>query len=112
LFVFNEIWYNERSQCGDVHIVLKGNPIQLFFKELRPQEVAFSLKNTLSLQLLLNPLDVFDKTWYKERSHCVDVQIVRGTLSNFFQGVMVPGLSIFFEKYFVFSTLPEPFGGF
>jgi hypothetical protein len=30
----------------------------------------------------------------------------------FFQGVLVPGLSIFFEKYFVFSTPPEPFGGF
>jgi hypothetical protein len=25
---------------------------------------------------------------------------------------MAPGVSIFFEKYFVFSTPPEPFGDF
>jgi hypothetical protein len=55
--------------------------------------LAFSLKNTL--QLLLKPLGDFDENWYKERSHCVDVHIVRGTLSNSFQGVMAPGLSIF-----------------
>jgi hypothetical protein len=28
------------------------------------------------------------------------------------QGVTAPGLSIFFEKYFVFATPPNPFGDF
>jgi hypothetical protein len=26
----------------------------------------------------------FDETWCKERSHCVDVHIVRGALFNYF----------------------------
>jgi hypothetical protein len=47
-------------------------------------DLTFSLKNTLSFQLLLNPLEDFDETWYKERSHHVDVYIVRGAQSNFF----------------------------
>jgi hypothetical protein len=91
----------------------KRNRIQSFYKELRPLDLAFSLKNTLSFQLLLNPLGDFDETWYKETSHSVDEHNVRGTLSKFFfQGVIAAGLSIFFEKYIVFSTPPEVFRGF
>jgi hypothetical protein len=37
----------------------------------------------LSLQLLLNPLGDFDETWYKQRSHYLDVHIVRLVLSNY-----------------------------
>jgi hypothetical protein len=77
----------------------KRNPVQSFLKELRPLDLAFSLKNTLSLQLLLNTLDDFDETWYKERSHCVDVHIVREALSNYFPRVTVPRLNLFSEKY-------------
>jgi hypothetical protein len=44
-----------------------------------------SVPLTLSLQLLLNPLRDFDETWYKERSHGVDVHILRGPLSYYFQ---------------------------
>jgi hypothetical protein len=32
-------------------------------------------------------------------------------MSNYFQGVSAPGLSIFFEIFFVFATLPIPFWG-
>jgi hypothetical protein len=46
-----------------------------------------------SSQLLLNPLGDFNENWYKEGSHCVDVHIIRGTLSNYFKGVTAPGLS-------------------
>jgi hypothetical protein len=53
----------------------------------------------------------FDETWYKERSHCGDVHIVRGPLSNYFSRSCIPGFSMFFEKYFVFVTPPKPFGG-
>jgi hypothetical protein len=58
----------------------KGSPVQLFFKMLQTLDLAF----TLSLQFLLKSLEDFDETWYKERSHCVDVYIVRGILSNHF----------------------------
>ena len=44
-----------------------------------------SVPLTLSLQLLLNPLRDFDETWYKGRSHYVDVHIVKGPLSYYFQ---------------------------
>jgi hypothetical protein len=47
---------------------------------------------------------------YKERSHCVDVHIVRGVLSNSnFKGVTAPGLNFFFEKYLVSATLAKFF---
>ena len=64
----------------------KGTPVLLLPKELQPLDLAFSVKSTLSLQLLLNSLGDFDETWYKERSHCVDVHIIRGPLSNYFSG--------------------------
>jgi hypothetical protein len=70
------------------------------------------MKKLLSSQLLLNPSGDFDETWYKERSHCVDVHIIRGALSNIFKGVTAPGLVFLFEKYFVFATHPESFGKF
>jgi hypothetical protein len=40
------------------------------------------LKNILSSQVLLNLLGDFNETWYKERSHYVDMHIIRGGLSN------------------------------
>jgi hypothetical protein len=58
--------------------------MQLFVKELGPMDLAFSLKNTLSSQLLLNPVEDFDETWYKKRLHCADMHIIMGALSNFF----------------------------
>jgi hypothetical protein len=61
-----------------------------------------------SSQTLLNLLADFDETCDKEKSHCVDVHIIRGALSNYFPR----SYSIFFEKYFVFTTTPKPFGGF
>ena len=64
----------------------KGTLVLLLSKELWPLDLAFSLKSTLSLQLLLNPLGDFYETWYKKRSHCVDVHIIRGPLSNYFSG--------------------------
>jgi hypothetical protein len=48
------------------HAYYKGSPVQLFFKDLRPVDLAVSLKNILSSQLFGD----FDETWYKERSHC------------------------------------------
>jgi hypothetical protein len=35
---------------------------------------------TLSSQLLLNPLGDYDETWYKERSYCVDVHVLKRAL--------------------------------
>jgi hypothetical protein len=66
---FDEIWYNERSQCGEVHIVRGGGvgAGQLFFKELLPLDVAFSLKSTSSSQLFLYPFGDFDETWYRKK---------------------------------------------
>jgi hypothetical protein len=61
----------------------KGSTFQLFLKELRPLTCLFFF--FLSLHLLLNPLGDFDETWYQERSHYVDVHIVRVALSNFFK---------------------------
>ena len=58
----------------------KGTLVLLLSKELWPLHLAFSLNSTLSLQLLLNPLGDFYETSYKERSHCVDVHIIRGPL--------------------------------
>jgi hypothetical protein len=62
----------------------KGSPVQLFLKDVQPLDLALFLKNTLSLLLLRNPSGDFDETWYEERSHCVDVHIVKGTLFNCF----------------------------
>jgi hypothetical protein len=53
-------------------------------------ELAFSLKNTLSLQLLLNPLGNFNETWYKERSYCKNVHILSEALSNYFSRIYGP----------------------
>jgi hypothetical protein len=50
----------------------------------------------------------FDETLYKGRSHCEDVHIS----PIIFQGIMAPGLNIFFLKFFVFATPPKPFKGF
>jgi hypothetical protein len=88
-----------RSHCGDVHIV-KESPVLsfLFLKELQPLDLPFSLKNTLSMQLLLNPLGDFDETWNKERSHCVDVHIVKGALSNYFSRSYGSWTWVFFLK--------------
>jgi hypothetical protein len=57
---FDETWYKERSQCGDVHIV---------------REV---LSNYFSMSY--GPWKDFDEAWYKERSQCGDVHFVRGAL--------------------------------
>ena len=56
----------------------------MFLKELGPFDLGFSMQNTLSSQLLLNPWEDFDETWYKERSQFGDVHIVRGVLSDIF----------------------------
>jgi hypothetical protein len=85
-------------------------PVQSLLKELWPLEVAFSLKNTF-LQFLLNPFGDFDETWYKERSHCVDVHIIREALSNSFVGDTTPGPSIFFETLSL-QLLLNPLGDF
>jgi hypothetical protein len=58
------------------------------------------------------PFGNVDETWYKERSHYVDMHIVREALSSYFSSITAPGLSYFFEKYFVFATPPKFFGGF
>jgi hypothetical protein len=58
--VSDESSYKERSHCVDVHIV-RGALSNYFLKDLRPLDLAFSLKNTLSSQLLLNPLEVIMK---------------------------------------------------
>jgi hypothetical protein len=55
------------------------------------------------LQLLLNPFRDFDGTWYKGRSNCGEVHIVREPCPINFQGVMPPELSILKKKYFVFA---------
>jgi hypothetical protein len=54
----------------------------------------------------------FDETWYKGRSHYVDVHIIRATLSNYFSSSYGPWTQHFFEKYTVFATPPKPFEGF
>jgi hypothetical protein len=42
-----------------------------------------------------------------KKDHIVEMCIitVRGALSNYFQGVTAPGLSYFFEKYFIFALM-------
>jgi hypothetical protein len=40
------------------------------------------------------------------------VHIIREACPIIFKGVTAPGLSFFFEKYFVFATHPKTFGGF
>jgi hypothetical protein len=55
---------------------------------------------------------VGDEIWYKERSHYVDVHIVRGPCPIIFQGVMAPGFCISLENTFVFVTPPKPIWGF
>jgi hypothetical protein len=57
---FDETWYKERLHHVDVHII-RGT-ISNFFKEVWLLDFAFSLKNTLSSQLLLNPLGDFNET--------------------------------------------------
>ena len=47
-------------------------------------DLGFSMQNTLSSQLLLNPWGDLNETWYKERSQCGDFHIARGVLSNVF----------------------------
>ena len=85
---FEGFWWNlvqrKTTLCRCAYY--KGTPVPSLSKELQPLDLAFSVKSTLSLQLLLNPLGDFDETWYKERSHCVDVHIIRGPLSNYFSG--------------------------
>jgi hypothetical protein len=105
------IWQNMNSMCH-VSIIttrcnskVKGNMYVFLFLKcwliIRPHlkmwayyaiplssvrlSICPSVPLTLSLQLLLNPLRDFDETWYKERSHCVDVHIIRGPLSHHFQ---------------------------
>ena len=58
---FDETWYKERSQCGDVHIA-RGVLSDVFLKELGPLDLGFSMQNTLSSQLLLNPWGNFNET--------------------------------------------------
>jgi hypothetical protein len=41
------------------------------------------LLSVCPFNFVLNLLGDFNETWYKERSHCVDVHIIRGPLSNF-----------------------------
>jgi hypothetical protein len=54
----------------------------------------------------------FDETGSK-KGHDVEMCILYGlSCPIIFQGVSAPGLSISFEKYFVFTILPKPFGGF
>jgi hypothetical protein len=58
----------------------KGSPVQSFSKELKRLDLAFSLKNTLFLQVLLNPLGDFNETWYKEGQNFVDVHDIKRAL--------------------------------
>jgi hypothetical protein len=82
-----------------------------FLKEFRSLDLAFSLKNTLSSQLLLKHLGILMRLGIR-KNQCVNVHIVMGALSNFFSRISAPGLNIFFEKYIVFATPPQPFGRF
>ena len=125
---FDKTWYVQRMSTTCRCVYSKGNPVQLFLKELWPLDLTFSWKNTLS-SLLLNLLrdfdkgrskcegsilqreycyhcfnelwprvkkacgrimyrwrcPVFNKIWKKVRSQCVDVHIVKGTLSIYFK---------------------------
>ena len=40
------------------------------------------------------PLGDLDETWYKERSQCGDVHIVRGVLSDIFESARVASYSL------------------
>jgi hypothetical protein len=64
--------------------ILLGEPFPIIFQGVMAPGLGYVLLNTLSLQLLLNPIDEFDGTWYKERLHCIDVHIIRGALSNYY----------------------------
>jgi hypothetical protein len=61
----------------------KGSPVQLFFKELQPLDLAFSMKNTLSSQFILNPLEDFHETSQKEKTQWGGMHIVREDLIIF-----------------------------
>ena len=84
--LFGKFWWNlvyrKITLCRRAYD--KKSLVQLFFKELRPLDFAFSSNYTLSLQLLLNSLGDFDETWYKERSHYIDVHNMREALSIYF----------------------------
>jgi hypothetical protein len=53
LQLLDETWYKERSHCVDMNIIM-GALSNYFFNELHPLDLAFSFKNTLSSQFLLN----------------------------------------------------------
>jgi hypothetical protein len=75
--------------CTNVHVVREALSNFFFYEIPVPHALAL---NTISSQLLLNPMGDFDETWYKERSHCVDVHIVRRARLIIFQRVVAPGL--------------------
>jgi hypothetical protein len=72
-----------------------------------------SWKNTLSSQLLLNSLGYFDETWYKKRSHCVDMHIKKGNLSkNFLMELWPLDLTFCLKNTLSLQLLLNPFGRF
>jgi hypothetical protein len=44
--------------------------------------LSFFFEEKILSSQLLNPVGVFDETWNKERSHCVDVYIVMRALQS------------------------------
>jgi hypothetical protein len=90
----------------------KGSPVQLFFKEIWTMDLAFSLKNLLSLQLLLNPLGDFGETLYREGSHCGVLHILREALPNFLKKCYYSPMVLAFSlEDTVFLTYSKPLGG-
>jgi hypothetical protein len=46
---------------------------------------------------------------HEERSHCVDVHVIKGACPIIVNGITAHSFKVFFEKCFVFAILPKPF---
>jgi hypothetical protein len=64
----------------------KGTPVLYTSKGVTAPGLSIFLENYFVFATPPKPFGDFDETWYKERSHCVDVHIIRGLPSNYFSG--------------------------
>jgi hypothetical protein len=106
LKLFDGFWWNlvQRKITFCRCAYHKGSLSNYFLRSSDPLDFAFSLKNTLYLQLLLNPFGGF--RWnLVERSQCTVVHITKGMMvPNCLKGIMAHG-QIGMRVYHV------PFGG-
>jgi hypothetical protein len=92
--------------------ILLGEPCPIIFQGVTAPEFSIFFEKYFVFATPPKPFGVFLETWYRERSHCVDVHIVRGALSIlFFKELRLMDLA-FSLKNTVLATPPKPFRGF